>query len=466
MNITKTSVDDLSITLSVKISKTDYEESVSKILKEHRRKAHMPGFRQGCVPMSIVQKMYGKAVIYDEVFKTLDKAVSDYLNENHLRILGDPVPSENSPTLDFDTQEDFEFLYDFALRPALNLNPADITIPYYNINITDELVKKTLADKQRLYGKMTDIECVADSEFLLYADVSQEDKNGINVQNGLLSSTIMTEPQKKKFIGLKPTEHINANIREILPNDADCASFLNIKKDALPSINPEVMLTIKRICKIVPAELNQDFFDRVFGKDKVVNETECMSILTKEMSEDMMQHSDSLFAKNVRQALIEQANITLSESILKRWLKLQKKHKEQSNKSSKTSDSDAVSDELQFDNEATTFFETLRWSLIVEDIATKNDIRVGNDDITQYTRNNVIQGLAWYYDLSQIDDSIIESHVERKLEDDNYRRHTAEHILVSKVLSLLKNIVKLDMQNVSYEEFEKILQETTMASAN
>ncbi|GHT14939.1 trigger factor [Bacteroidia bacterium] len=445
MNVTQNNIDALNATLTLKIEKADYEENVSKSLKDYRRKAQMPGFRPGNVPMGMIQKMYGKSLLVDEVFKLVDKGINDYLQEQKLHILGSPIPNEQTPKVDFDTQDAYEFVYDIALPPQVKLElSGKVKIPYYTIKITNEDKQQRKDATLQYFGKMEQQD-VVEADDLLRVDVAQEGEEGIKVAGAMLSTKTIAAAQVAKLKGLKVGENITLNIRELLDNDVDCAAFLHLKTEQLPNINPVVTLTIKEVSRMQPAEMNQEFFDKAFGKDVVTNEAEFLAKVETEISEQFARTSDYLFKIDVRKKLLELAHVELPENTLKRWLQL----------SSASDEKQKLTDE-QLEKELPAFFEGLRWSLVQENIAKQNNIQIEESDILESSKSAVRQQFAMY-GITNPPDEEVEKYAKNLLQDNKHRSRAAEQILEDKVVDVVKTIVKLDTQEVSKEKVEQLL---------
>lgn len=444
MTITRVDSDDLNITLSIKIEKNDYEDAVAKNLKEYRRKAHVQGFRPGNVPMSLVQKKYGAGIVYDETLKLLDNAINEYIKENHLRVLGEPIPNESTPSVDFSMHGDFEFIYDFALRPAVKVDTSKIQLTYYNLQITEDDKQKRLDNELREFGTIIDLEVVEGSDFLVFVDVAQNADNGVNVKNAILSAQSIPQAQQTLMHGKKIGETLEANIREMLVNDADCAAFLNIKKNRLSDIEPLVSMTIRRIIRNIPAQMNQEFFDKMYGQGIISNTEEFMARLNADMQAAAAHSSDMLFARHAHETLMQEADVPLPERTLSRWLKL----------SANKKDSPLTNEE--FEKETNEFFQRLRWRLIIEQIADENSIDITDDDLRQQLAMMVRREMM-AYGIYSIADADLEQYVNSRMDDRNARMHAAENALVSKVIAALKTLTKINYKTISREEFNKLL---------
>ncbi|MDR3366830.1 MAG: trigger factor family protein, partial [Prevotellaceae bacterium] len=258
MNITRADIDALNATLTVKVEKPDYEPKVEATLRDYRRKAQIPGFRPGMVPMGVIRKMYQKAITTDEVLKQVSSGITQYIEDNRLHVLGDPLPNKDTQLVDFDTQSEFEFTYDVALAPEVRLDiDKKITIPYYNVILTEDEVQQRIETYRTYYGKAINAEKVEKND-LLKVDLAQDKTDGYSVNETLLSLKVIPEAEQQVLLGLSAGESVEVNVRNMLTNDVDCAAFLRVSKKQLEAIDPVFTLTIKEIMHVEPAEINQN----------------------------------------------------------------------------------------------------------------------------------------------------------------------------------------------------------------
>ena len=279
MNVSLQNIDKVSAQLTVKLEKADYQEKVEKSLKNIRQKANIPGFRPGMVPMGLVKKQYGKAVLAEEVNKLLQEKVYDYIKENKINILGEPLPNEEKQQLiDFDTMEDFEFVFDIALAPEFKaeLSSSD-TVDYYNINVDEEMVDRQVKAYTQRNGTYEKVESYEDKDMLkgLLAELDEAGntkEGGIQVEGATLMPAYMSNDEQKAIFA-------NAKVNDVLVfnpsaafngNEAELASLLKVKKEEVTAITANFSFQVEEITRFVEGELNQEIFDQVFGKDVVI----------------------------------------------------------------------------------------------------------------------------------------------------------------------------------------------------
>lgn len=442
MNIVRENVDALNAVLTVKIEKADYEEKVANTLKDYRRKAQVPGFRPGMVPMGMVQKMYGKSILVDEVFKQMSDALNKYITENQIRTLGEPLPNENTKPIDFDTQTEFEFSYDLAVAPEVNLTiDKAIKIPYYTIAITDEEKQKRMDGYLRYYGKMVNVDKIGVDD-IVTVDVAQNKEGGHAAEGAILSLKVMPEAKQKKLLGLGVGQSIELDVRKMLTNDADCAAFLKVTKEQLFTLDPLFTLTIKEVKRMEPAEINQELFDKVYGEGTVTSETEFRAKIEAEIRTQLADESDYRFLIDTRKKLVDKTKLALPEAFLKRWLLMT---------------SEGKMNEEQIEKEFPRFAEDLRWQLIEGHLMKQQSLEIKEEDMLDFAKKMALQQFAMY-GLSNMPDEHLVSFARNILERPEERKRLAERVAQTKVLDYIKGVATLEQKEVSGEAFNKLFE--------
>ena len=443
MNIVRENADALTATLTVKIEKSDYEEKVANTLKDYRRKAQVPGFRPGMTPMGMVQKMYGKSVLVDEVFKLMSDAVNTYIQENQLRILGEPLPSESTKPMDFDAQTEFEFSYDMALAPEVSLTvDKSIKIPYYTISVAEAEKQQRIDGYLRYYGKMEGADKV-EADDLVTVDAAQSKEGGHSAENALLSLKVIPEAEQKKLLGLEAGSRVEVDVRKMLTNDADCAAFLKLTKEQLLALSDTTFtLTVKEIKRLKPAEVNQELFDKVYGKDIVASEAEFRAKVEAEIRAQLADESDYRFLIDARKKLVEKAKLELPEAFLKRWLLM-------------TSEGKMSAEEVE--KEFPRFADDLRWQLVEGHLLKQQNLEVQEDDLLSFAKKTAAQQFAMY-GLGNMPDENLVSFARKMLERPEERKRIAARVAESMVLSYVKSVAALEKKEVSGEAFSKLFE--------
>lgn len=451
MNITKESKDALNAVLRVQLEPNDYKAKVSETLKKYQRTANIPGFRSGHVPAGMIKKMYGKAVLVDEVEKLINESVSRYIYDNNIPMLGNPIPQPTGTEREWNEDSNFEFLYEIAIAPEFEVKIDSKKVPYYVLQVDDKMVDEDIADLRRRYGKFSNPEVSAEGH-ILYGEFDELDEAG-NVKEGgnKTTTTVALEMikdvlERKKFIGLKKDESVTFNPMQTLGNETEVSAMLKVAKDS-PALNSNYKFTVKTINQVDKAELNQDFFDKIYGKDVVKTEEEFRAKTREGIAKMMEVESDRKLKKDLRNKITEELNIPLPDEFLKRMLRLEHKDKE------------PVSDE-QFEHEYYHLAEDLRWSLIVNKIAKDNNLTVSEEEVTLAARQLVYQQFA-QYGIRDMDPAKLDELAANYLKDEKHASSLERGVIDQKVFMYLKEAHKLDTKELPYEPFVEKLREKT-----
>ena len=449
MNINKEQIDELNITVSVEISKDDYTSKVSEILRDYRRKANMPGFRPGKVPEGLIRKMYGKAVLIDEINKIVSESVQNYIKEEQLHVLGDPMPQQSGDDLDWEIGNDFSFNFEMGLAPEIEVNlTKEDQLAKYQIIVDDEIVKKDIESYSTRNGQFVETDAVVDFKEKLTGDIVQLDGEQQPLQNGLsaeetslLVSLIKNEEFKKPFENAKTGDEIVFNLSETFPNSWEIASILKKKdKDEVGDISASLFrFTVKSIQKFADAELNQDLFDKVFGEGAVAGLEEFENKVKENIASEYEEHSISKFSADAREYLLDKINPQLPEAFLRKWLLAVNKE---------------ISEE-SFENEFPMFLKNMKWELIVNDIAKKNELKVEEQEIIDFAKANIRRQYAMY-GLKDISDEYLTNLAMNSLKEEKSIRGIATQILDNKAIKVVLDTVDVNIQEMSMEDFNNM----------
>ena len=328
MDITEEKVDNLNAILKIQIGKEDYESRVGNVLKDYKKKVKLDGFRPGNVPVRLIKKMYGKAVLIEEINKIVSESISKHLIDKDLKILGEPLPSDKEQkTIDWDNQTDFEFAFDLGLSPEfdMNLSKKD-KIPFYEIKIDQKLRDTYIENYTRRYGTFTPVEMAGEKE-MLKGSIRQIDAEGNITENGIYAEDtsfsieiIKNKKIKDKFVGDRIKDVINFDIKKAFPNDQEIASILHINKDDVPALSSDFQFTVNEISRFENAELNQEFFDKAFGKNNVKTVEEFEILVENEIKNNLTREEEFKFSLDVKEKTINKLEIELPVEFLKKWL--------------------------------------------------------------------------------------------------------------------------------------------------
>ena len=449
MNVSLQNIDKVSALLTIKIEKADYHEQVDKSLKSLRQKAQIPGFRKGMVPMGMIKKLYSKSVIAEEVNKLLSDKIYAYIKENDLNILGEPLPNEDKqPVIDFDTMEDFEFMFDLALTPEFTVSvTGKDKVDYYQIDVTEDMVNNQIKSYTQRGGKYEQVEDYQDND-MLKGLISELDKKGNTKEGGIqlesaviMPSYMKNEKQKALFTGAKVNDILTFNpYKAFDKNEAELASLFNVEKEVAAEIKSDFSFQIQEITRFVDGELTQELFDQVLGEGVVKNEDEFRAKVKEIIASQFVADSDYKFLLDARQALINKVGkLEFPDALLKRIMLMN------------NSDKDEKFVEENYDKS----IEELTWHLIKEKLVKEYDIKVEQDDIIDMAKKSTKAQFA-QYGMMNIPDDILENYSKEMLKKKENIDNLVSRVIDTKFAGVLKNKVKLNTKTVSVEEFNKL----------
>jgi len=450
MNITKENINELNATITVKIDKNDYEATVNEVLKDYRKKANMPGFRPGKVPAGLVKKMYGKAILADEVNKMLSNNLSKYLIDEKLNILGEPLPNEEKqPKIDWDTTEDFEFVFDIALAPEIEVNlDQNNTFDYYNIEVDDEMVNKQVESYTSRFGENEIAEAAGEKD-TLRGDFVQLDADGNELEDGIKAEKVVIaidlmkeEAVKNEAIGKKAGDVLVFDPVAVYENKHEVGHMLNLSHEEAENIEGHFKFTIAEVLSFKHAEINEDLFKKAFGEDTdIKTEEEFRAKLKAELEENFKYSSDYKFALDSRKTLVEKVGMELPEEFLKRWLKVT---------------NNELTDE-QIDADFDNFVEDLRWQLIKDRLIKDNELKIEDGEIKELAKKVAAMQFS-QYGMNNVPDEHLENYAGHILQNEEERKRLATKAIEDKILNVIKSKVNLDEKPINYEDFNKLLE--------
>lgn len=450
MNVSLKNTDATRGVLTLEIVKADYAEQVEKNLRGIRQKANFPGFRKGMVPMGMVKKMFGKSALAEEVNKLISENITAYIRDNHLHILGEPLPSETEQTkVDFDTQEDFEFCFDVALAPEINieLSKAD-KLPYYQIKIDDEMVDKQLEAYQANFGTYKEVEDVEEKDLVKGTLAELENgtpkEGGIVVEDAVLMPMyVKEETEKAKFVGAKKHSVVVFNPHKAYEGaEAEIASFLKIDKEQVAAHTGDFSFEIKEVTRHANAELNQELFDKVFGKDVVTSEEEFKNKIREALAEQFTPQSDFKFLTDARDLLVQKAGeLSFADNLLKRWLLA----------------ADEKNTKEKIDEEYPHIVEDLTYQLIREKLVVDNGLKVENADLEDFAKRVAKAQFAQYGMLS-VPEDVLGNYAKDLLKNKQTFQNIFNRAMEEKMAGWLKEQIELDVKEVTLDEYNKLME--------
>ena len=434
MNIVKNQIDELNIQLTVTVAHDDYAEAEKKELQRCKRTAEFKGFRKGMVPMSLIQKVYGERVLGEVVNKVLSDAINNFVKENNIKMVGEALPSEDQPEIEWKSGNDFTFKFDIATTSEVNFELSkDDKVKVYEIKVSAEAKKEMKDNLLRQFGSLTDAAQAGEDDFVI-VDFAQDGKT---VEGSYVGVKNVEGEAKSKFLGAKVGDQFDVNVNEAFTNESDRAYMLKVKKEELASLAPEFHVTVKEVKTFAPAEENQETYDKIFGENQVHNAEEFDKAVTARLEENYKQESDYKLSKDLREYLVKKADIKLPEEFLKRWL---------------FNINDGKFSKEEIEKEAPAFFEDFRWQMVRGYIMQKFDLKIEEKDVHEAAQAYVAYQYA-SYGMGNVPEAILKDSVARVLQDENTSRRIVENVEATKVIEAVKGAVTLKAEKVSVEDF-------------
>jgi trigger factor len=450
MNIQFDKTSGVAAELTITFEKADYQENVEKALKNYRKKAALPGFRPGQVPMSLMKKRFGGEITAEEVQKLLSEKLYGYLRENKIDMLGDPLASEKQQPVDFEAEQ-LNFIFDIALAPQFDAKLTDADkIPYYSIKVTDEMVDGQVKAYAQRGGHYDKVDSYQEGD-MTKGHIAELDADG-NIKEGgiqkedavILPNYFKNDDQKKKFEGISVNTVITINPAAAYENSAiELSSLLGITKEEAENVKGDFSYQITEITRYVPAELTQELFDQVFGEGKVKGEEEFRAAIKKQLEDQFAEDAQLRFMIDVRKYLEKRiGDLEWPDALLKRIMRANNPDK---------------GEEYVEQNYAGSIKE-LEWHLIKEQLADQTGIKVEQDDVLETAKRQTRMQFA-QYGMGNVPDEIITNYANEQLKKKEQVEGLVARCVEEKLGVALKEVVKLTKKSVTLEEFNKLFQE-------
>ena len=447
MNISQENTDKLNAILNVKVEEADYAERVVKVLKDYRKQAKVDGFRPGMVPMGIIKKMYHTPVLVDEVNKLVSESLFNYLQENKVNILGEPLPhKDEDKKFDFEKDTEFEFKFDLGLAPELNMEvSAKDKVPFYKIKVDKKQQDEHKDSLLQRFGEFKAVDKAGNDE-LIKGSLVKVDKEGKEVENGIRVDNISMslemmkdDDQKVLFSGAAGGDQVVFDVKKAFPNDTELASLLRIDKTEVAMIEGTFKCFIDEVNKFERAELGQEFYDKVYGEGEVKTEEEFTKRVTEEIALNYERESEYRFMVDAREALIKKAKIDLPVEFLKRWM---------------VETNEQITEE-QVAEDFEKYEDDFRWQMIKEHLLKQQDIKVSEEEALEAAKAMVLNQYM-QYGMSNVPEEYLENYAREMMAKPEESRKFYEQKGEEKLISYIKSVVKLDEKEVSSEKFRKL----------
>lgn len=427
--------------IKIRLTESDYQPKVEEKVKEYARKAHIKGFRQGKVPGGVIKKMFGKSILVEEVNHLISHSVSDYIKEKQLNILGDPLPNqEKALAIDWDHQREFEFEFQVGLVEDFKYElGSKVKVKSYPIKVDNKTINETIEDLKKRFGAVSYPE-VSEGGDNLFGEMVKEgetEKKSVYVAVEKVSSK-----EQKKFIGLKKEDSVTFKVEDLFDSLEEKARFLSVAEDEAKSAKGTYTLTLNNISRVAPAELNQDFFDKVFGKDAVKSEEEFRTKVKETIGENYNRETQHLLEHEIQHHFVDETKMNMPEEFLKTWLK-------------NTSQGKVTDDVLE--KEFKEYKDSLKWDLIKNRIAQDHKIQVEAQEVKEKAKTMILDqfgGQAIAAQLGDKLDSIADNYLSG--EDGKNFMRLYNQLRNEKIIQFIKDSVTISEKEVSLDEFKKI----------
>ncbi len=444
MEVTRKDIDKLNAEITVKLTPADYQDKVDAVLKQHRKNASIPGFRKGMVPMGVIKKQVGTSVIVEEVNKILSDELYKYVADNKIDMLGNPIPKQQD-RIDFTTQKDFEFTYEIGITPIFEIEISDKhKFEKLVVKVDDKLIDQNVNEIAKRYGKMENAD-TSNADDMLYGKFQELNEKGEIKEGGIYNSSVLNLASLtdkkiiKKLTGVKsgdtvviqPAEMGNANLVK---------SWLGIEAEDLAAVNGDYNFTVEKINRMLPADLNQEFFDKLYGQDVIKSEGEFRDKVKEELENSFKSNADQLFNREVQDTLIEKAKVELPDEFLKRWLMVA---------------NDKPVTREQIDAEYDQYALGLKWQLIENKIIKENGLEMSRDAVVEHTKMLIQQQMAGM-GQNFMDDTELTETANRVLQNQDEARQLYEQLYQQKLIALYNEKFNIKEKAVSYDEFVKL----------
>ena len=435
MKIEQNRIDDLNLELTLTVSKEDYADNKKKRLSEYRKKAEFKGFRKGMVPMSLVEKMYGQNALVDSVNDVIAEALNNFIKENNLKVLGEPLPSEDTPHNVWEDGNDFNFKFDLAQNPEISFElSASDEVPYYTITVTEAAKKEMKENILKQFGSLEEGKKAKADDFLI-VDFEQGD---LKVEGTYVAIRSIAEAVKESFVGVKAGDVLDVNVNEAFENETDRAAMLKVSKDELAGLEPVFKMTVKNVKTFVNAPLTEETFEKAFG---VKTEAEFDAKIEERIRAEYTQEADFRFNKDARNFLVEKAGVTVAENFLKRWIYV-------------INDGKFTMEDIE--KEWDLFIADYKWQMVRSYLMEKYNVKVEESDLLASAKGFAAYQFAMY-GMNNVPEEQLEAFAKNILSQEEQGRRIIDQVENEKTVAAVREVVTLKKKKISVEKFRELV---------
>ena len=447
MNITQQKVDDLNAIVKITIAPEDYSPRVDKALKEQAKKANLPGFRKGMVPVAHMKRMYGKSILVEEINNMLSENLSKYLTDNKVEILGQPLPvMDDSKEFKWDNTDEFEFNYELGLAPKVDVEvTSKDKFTAYNVKADEETLEARIKNIRKSYGKMTNPEVAAEGD-VLYADLVQLSPDGSAFEGGISSTgsvrlDLVTDKKiLKSLVGLKKDDVVELDLQKAFDNNETViAKLLNIGEEDAKDLQSKFKVTVKNVNRLEESDLNQEFYDKIFGEGLVTDEAGFRAKITEEVESMFKQDADRKLQNDIYTQLTEQTKMQLPNEFLRKWLK--------------ATNEKLTDEELEQGYED--FAKNLKWTLIENKIITDNEIKIEYKDVFETAKQRLDAQFRMYSPQPMPEDQLAQ-YASTFLQEKENANRIFDEVKALKVFEHIQSVATLNQKDIDYKKFVEL----------
>lgn len=439
MNIVREQREQNNSLIKVTVGEKDYGDAVEKSLREYKRKANIPGFRPGMVPMGVIKKMYGKGVLAEQAYRQASEAAFNYLQEQKIDYVGDVIPSEEQGDFDFENGTEFEFIFEIGEAPEVKLElSAKDKMTYYTIKVDKKMHDDYRSNFLRRFGRLVDTDKVTADEAL---EVTL-DNGDMKIEGAYVGLISMNEEERKPFIGKKVGFKTQVNVNELYKTPAQRAAVLQVKENELEGIKPEFSLEITKIRKFAEPELNEEFFKMAFPAGEVTDEAGLDKFIDAQIGQELRRESDYLFTLQLRDYLVKKAALKMPEKFLKRWLF--------------TINEGKFSME-DIDKDFGQFLKMFTWNYLQKHFIKQDNLSVSKEEALAEAKSLAAAQFA-QYGMPSAPEDMLAGYAEKILADKDQGQKIYEKLYETKVVEDVKSKIKVTEKAVSAEDFAKLAQ--------
>ena len=434
MKIEQNRIDDLNLELTLSVGQEDYADSRKKRLNDYRKNAEIKGFRKGMVPASLVEKIYGQQALVDAVNDAISEGLNNFIQENNIRVLGEPLPAEEQASHEWVNGNEFTFKFDIASNPEVNFELSkEDEVTYYTITVTEAAKKEMKDNLLRQYGSLEEGEAAKEEDFIIVDFEQGETK----VEGTYVAVRNVAEASRAAFVGVKAGDVLDVNVNEAFENETDRASMLKVAKDELANLDPMFKMTVKNVKTFVNAPLVEETFEKIFG---VKTEEEFDAKIEERLRAEYAQEADFRFSKDAKAFLLEKANVAVAEKFLKRWVYTVNEGK-------------FTMEDIEKDWDL--FIVDYKWQMVRNFLMNKYNVKIEEADLLASAKGFAAYQFAMY-GMNNVPDEQLESFAKNILSQEEQGRRILDQVENEKTFAAVREVVSLKKKKISVDKFREL----------